>query len=147
MEDGLVIAKRRSEDTRSHLPGYEISAVNISSRQVGGDYYDVIPLTGGRWVMAIGDVSGKGTPASLLMASLQASIRALVPLGLSLSELTGRVNDLMTRNTTQGRFVTFFWGILEPETGRFTYVNAGATRRVRKNGEIERLSGGTDPQH
>ncbi len=148
MEDELVIAREIQKGLLPadlpDLPGYELSAVNISSRQVGGDYYDVIPLTGGRWVMAIGDVSGKGTPASLLMASLQASIRALVPLGLSLSELTGRVNDLMTQNTTQGRFVTFFWGILEPETGRFTYVNAGHNPPMlcRKDGAVERLEEG-----
>ncbi len=148
LEDELVIAKEIQKGLLPadlpDLPGYEISAVNISSRQVGGDYYDVIPLAGGRWVMAIGDVSGKGTPASLLMASLQASIRALVPLGLDLSELTGRVNNLMTQNTTQGRFVTFFWGILEPETGRFTYVNAGHNPPMlcRKDGSVERLEEG-----
>jgi sigma-B regulation protein RsbU (phosphoserine phosphatase) len=148
MEDELLIAK---EIQRGLLPaalpdldGYEISAINISSKQVGGDYYDVIPLGRTRWVFAIGDVSGKGTPASLLMASLQASIRALVPLGLTLSELTGRVNDLMMQNTTQGRFITFFWGILEPATGSFTYVNAGHNPPLlcRGNGEIEELDAG-----
>ncbi len=148
MEDELLIAKEIQKGLLPadlpDLPGYAISAVNISSRQVGGDYYDVIPLGVTRWVIAIGDVSGKGTPASLLMASLQASIRALVPLGLTLSELTGRVNDLMTQNTTQGRFITFFWGILEPGTGSFTYVNAGHNPPIlcRNNGSLERLDDG-----
>ena len=148
MEDELLIAKEIQKGLLPadlpNLPGYAISAVNISSRQVGGDYYDVIPLGRTRWVFAIGDVSGKGTPASLLMASLQASIRALVPLGLSLAELTGRVNDLMTQNTTQGRFITFFWGILDPETGSFTFVNAGHNPPIlcRGEGEIERLDAG-----
>ncbi len=148
MEDELLIAKEIQKGLLPadlpDLAGYAMTAVNISSRQVGGDYYDVIPLGKTRWVIAIGDVSGKGTPASLLMASLQASIRALVPLGLSLSELTGRVNDLMTQNTTQGRFITFFWGILEPESGGFTYVNAGHNPPFlcRSDGRLERLDEG-----
>lgn len=148
MEDELLIAKEIQKGLLPadlpDLPGYAISAVNISSKQVGGDYYDVIPLGRARWVVAVGDVSGKGAPASLLMASLQASIRALVPLGLSLSELTGRVNDLMTQNTTQGRFITFFWGILDPQTGRFSYVNAGHNPPLlcRADGTIELLEEG-----
>jgi sigma-B regulation protein RsbU (phosphoserine phosphatase) len=148
MEDELLIAKEIQKGllpaALPDLQGYTLSAVNISSRQVGGDYYDVIPLGRSKWVIAIGDVSGKGTPASLLMASLQASIRALVPLGLSLAELTGRVNDLMTQNTTQGRFITFFWGILDPETGIFTYVNAGHNPPFfcRADGSIELLEEG-----
>jgi sigma-B regulation protein RsbU (phosphoserine phosphatase) len=148
MEDELLIAKEIQKGllpaALPDLPGYSLSAVNLSSKQVGGDYYDVIPLGRSRWVVAIGDVSGKGTPASLLMASLQASIRALVPLGLSLSELTGRVNDLMTNNTTQGRFITFFWGVLEPGSGHFTYVNAGHNPPLlcRADGSIEPLGEG-----
>jgi len=148
LEDELLIARDIQKGLLPAdlptLPGYSMSAVNISSKQVGGDYYDVIPLGGGRWVIAIGDVSGKGTPASLLMASLQASIRALVPLELSLSELTGRVNDLMVQNTSQGRFITFFWGILAQEDGTFTYVNAGHNPPLlcRSGGGIERLDVG-----
>lgn len=148
LEDDLLIAR---EIQRGLLPaelprltGYAVAASNIPSRQVGGDYYDVIPAGDGRWVVAVGDVSGKGTPASLLMANLQASIRALVPLGLSLAELTGRVNDLMIRNTTQGRFITFFWGRLDPATGGFTYVNAGHNPPFvcRADGSLERLEEG-----
>jgi sigma-B regulation protein RsbU (phosphoserine phosphatase) len=148
LEDELLIAREIQKGLLPadlpDLTGYAISAVNISSKQVGGDYYDVLPLGPQRYVLAIGDVSGKGTPASLLMASLQASIRALVPLGLSLSELTGRVNDLMTQNTTQGRFITFFWGILEPGEGTFTYVNAGHNPPIlcRADGRTERLDAG-----
>jgi sigma-B regulation protein RsbU (phosphoserine phosphatase) len=148
LEDELLIARDIQQGLLPadlpNLPGYSMAAVNISSKQVGGDYYDVIPMGGGRWVFAIGDVSGKGTPASLLMASLQASIRALVPLHLSLSELTGRVNDLMVQNTNQGRFITFFWGILDQADGTFTFVNAGHNPPVlcRAGGTLERLDVG-----
>ncbi|HLB00320.1 MAG TPA: SpoIIE family protein phosphatase, partial [Bacteroidota bacterium] len=148
LEDELLIAREIQQAllpaALPNLGGYSMAAANISSRQVGGDYYDVIPLGGDRWVVAIGDVSGKGTPASLLMASLQASIRALVPLEMSLSDLTRRVNDLMVQNTSQGRFITFFWGILDQARSTFTYVNAGHNPPVlcRAGGTLERLEAG-----
>ncbi len=129
MEDELQIARGIQKgllpSVLPALPSMEIAATNISSRQVGGDYYDVIPMARGRHVIAIGDVSGKGTPASLLMANLQATIRALVPLELPLHELTARVNDLMCQNTGSDRFVTFFWAEIDPRQRSLTYVNAG----------------------
>ena len=89
LEDELIIAKEIQRGllpgTLPAVPGYEIAAMNVTSKQVGGDYYDVLPLPDGSHVIAIGDVSGKGTPASLLMANIQATIRALVPFGLPLS--------------------------------------------------------------
>jgi sigma-B regulation protein RsbU (phosphoserine phosphatase) len=129
LEDELMIAR---EIQKGLLPavlpvihGVEIAATNISSKQVGGDYYDVIRLQQAQHIIAIGDVSGKGSPAALLMANLQATIRALVPLNLPLAELTERVNDLMCRNTGGNKFVTFFWGMLDSEGKTLSYVNAG----------------------
>jgi sigma-B regulation protein RsbU (phosphoserine phosphatase) len=129
LEDELVIAKeiqsRLLPGTLPAIPGYEISAMNVTSKQVGGDYYDVLVLDDGRNVIAIGDVSGKGTPASLLMANIQATIRALAPFGLPLSDLTARVNNIIVENTGSDRFITFFWGTLDSSAGVFEYVNAG----------------------
>ena len=129
MEDELLIAREIQKgllpSVLPEIPGFRMSAANISSRQVGGDYYDVLVLPDGRFIIAIGDVSGKGPPAALLMANLQATIRALVPLDLGLSGLTGRVNDLMCENTGGNKFVTFFWGTIDPRTKTLTYVNAG----------------------
>jgi sigma-B regulation protein RsbU (phosphoserine phosphatase) len=148
LEDELVIAREIQKgllpSVIPSVPGFEIAAANISSKQVGGDYYDVIPLDGDRYVIAIGDVSGKGTPASLLMANLQATIRALVPLQLSISELTGRVNNLMCGNTGGNKFVTFFWGILDPAARTLTYVNAGHNYPylIRADGTVLRLDRG-----
>lgn len=148
MEDELLIAREIQKgllpSVLATIPGVEIAATNISSKQVGGDYYDVIPISEHRFVIAIGDVSGKGTPAALLMASIQASIRALVPLNLSLSELTERVNDLMCENTGGNKFVTFFWGIIDSQTLMFTYVNAGHNYPylIRREGTAERLDKG-----
>jgi len=148
MEDDLLLAREIQKgllpSVLPEVPGVELAAANVSSRQVGGDYYDVIALGGDRYVIAIGDVSGKGSPASLLMANLQATIRALVPLNLKLGELTGRVNDLMCENTGGDKFVTFFWGILDARTRSFVYVNAGHNPpyHQRANGLLHRLDRG-----
>ncbi len=148
LEDELLIAREIQKgllpSVLPTIPGFEIAATNISSKQVGGDYYDVIGLAGGRQIIAIGDVSGKGSPAALLMANLQAAIRALVPLDLSLSELTARVNDLMCANTGGNKFVTFFWGVLDPAVRTLTYVNAGHNYPylVHGDGRMDRLDRG-----
>jgi sigma-B regulation protein RsbU (phosphoserine phosphatase) len=148
LEDELLIAREIQKgllpSRLPEIPNFEIAATNISSKQVGGDYYDAISLGNSRYVIAIGDVSGKGTPASLLMANIQASIRALVPFDISMSELTKRVNDLMYENTSSDRFVTFFWGLLDAEKKGLTYVNAGHNHPylVRSDGRMERLEKG-----
>ena len=148
LEDELLIAKEIQNGLLPArlptIPHFDLAAMNISSKQVGGDYYDLIKIDQDRFVLAIGDVSGKGAPASLLMASLQATIRALVPLGLPLSDLTRRVNDLVCDNTRSDRFITFFWGILDASARTFNYVSAGHNPPYvfRANGRIERLDKG-----
>jgi sigma-B regulation protein RsbU (phosphoserine phosphatase) len=148
LEDELLIAREIQKgllpSVLPQIPRFDIAATNISSKQVGGDYYDVIPISKGRHIIAIGDVSGKGTPAALLMANLQATIRALVPLDLSLSELTQRVNDLMCQNTGGNKFITFFWGIIDPAAMTLMYVNAGHNYPylIHSGGTIGRLDKG-----
>jgi sigma-B regulation protein RsbU (phosphoserine phosphatase) len=148
LEDELLIAREIQKgllpNVLPEIPGLRISAANISSKQVGGDYYDVLALPDGRYIIAIGDVSGKGSPAALLMANLQATIRALVPLNLSLSELTGRVNDLMCENTGGNKFVTFFWGAIDREIRSLSYVNAGHNYPylIHHDGSFDRLDKG-----
>ncbi len=105
--------------------GYEIAAVNESSQQVGGDYYDVITLSEHEYVLAIGDVAGKGVPASLLMANVQAALRTIAPLRLPMPEATTRINAIIHANTGADKFITFFWGMLDTRAHSFTYVNAG----------------------
>lgn len=107
------------------LPGYQIAARTIPTQQVGGDCYDAIELGEGRVLLSVADVSGKGTPASLLMANFQAALRALAGLNLPLSELAARVNDIINGNTSADKFITAFFGILDPSEGTFRYVNAG----------------------
>lgn len=103
----------------------EIAAKNISSYQVGGDYFDILEAPEKRLLFAIGDVTGKGIPAALLMANLQAMLHVLLPIDISLSEASGQVNDIIYRNTPSDKFITFFWGIFNPDNSEFRFVNAG----------------------
>lgn len=112
--------------------------------QVGGDYYDVIQLSDSMFIVSIADVSGKGTPASLLMANLQATLRAFAPIGMPLSEMTARINDIIFENTGLSKFITFFCGLLDTEKHTFTYVNAGHNPPylIHRNGSFDRLEKG-----
>ncbi|HET9528810.1 MAG TPA: SpoIIE family protein phosphatase, partial [Blastocatellia bacterium] len=115
---------------------------------VGGDYYDFLLLPGDRFGIAIGDVSGKGIAAALLMASLQASLRSQAILGTdNVAELIGNVNRLVYDASAENRYATFFYAQYEPSTRLLTYVNAGhnAPTLLRKKGdewEIIRLDAG-----
>lgn len=126
------------------IKNYDIFAINISSKQVGGDYFEVMQMNSEEYIIAIADVSGKGIPASLLMANLQATIRALSPINASLTEKTGKINDIIFENTSTSKFITFFWGILNIKKNTFTYVNAGHNPPIllKKDGNLEYLSEG-----
>jgi len=125
------------------VPGFEVAARSRASRRVGGDHYDWIPLSGGRLALAVADVSGKGTPASLLMASVHASLRALAD-ALPPAALVERLNRFLCENTQANRFVTLFYGELDPAGGRLRYVNAGHVPpyRLGASEAAERLEAG-----
>jgi sigma-B regulation protein RsbU (phosphoserine phosphatase) len=149
MEDELKIAREIQQGLLpEHLPkinGFDIAAINIPSKEVGGDYYDVIKRKSGEYVLAIGDVSGKGTPASLLMANVQAVLRALAPSCTSVSQTTGQINDLVCSNIHgSNKFITFFWGILDPALRSFVYSNAGHNPPllIHTDKTIDRLGSG-----
>lgn len=148
MEDELIIARDIQKRLLPKiLPKYknlDISATNLSSKIVSGDYYDVFSLDGIRLMVAIADVSGKGTPASLLMASLQAILHALSPLNLSTSELVNRINKQIYENTSNDKFITCFLGIIDTFTKKLNYVNAGHNLPIiiKRNGEVIRLEKG-----
>jgi serine phosphatase RsbU (regulator of sigma subunit) len=107
------------------LPGIEMASCIKFCLDVAGDYYDIIPLEDGRVVLAIGDVSGKGVGAALLMANLQASLRTAQAMGASLSDSARRINRLVYDNTPPEMFITFFMLCIDPAGGTVTYVNAG----------------------
>lgn len=124
--------------------GFSCAATSIPSKQVGGDYYDFIRLNDGRLIIAIADVSGKGMPASLLMANVQAALRVLAPLNMKLEELVARINAIVYHNTSPDKFVTFFGAIFDPEDKSFAYINAGHNPPyvIRADGRVEELHEG-----
>jgi sigma-B regulation protein RsbU (phosphoserine phosphatase) len=115
--------------------GYDIAGFNVPSRHVGGDYFDVIPSGEHNLYLAIADVTGKGIPASLLMANLQAMLHILAPLNLNLAHTTGTINDIIYKNTPSDKFISFFWGVLDLEQNVFRYCNAGHNPPIHVNGE------------
>jgi sigma-B regulation protein RsbU (phosphoserine phosphatase) len=129
MEEELSLAKNIQvgllPDPLPEIDRFDLSAINISSRQVGGDYFDFIETPQHNHILAIADVTGKGVPASLLMANLQSMLHALAPIDITLDAATGSINDIIHNNTPADKFITFFWGKIYDEGKKFKYVNAG----------------------
>lgn len=107
------------------LDGWEIAALYRPAREVGGDFYDVIPLTDGRLGFVIGDVTDKGVPAALVMAATRSVLRASAQRLVDPSAVLERVNDHLCPDMPAKMFVTCLYGVLEPDTGRFRFANAG----------------------
>lgn len=148
LEEEMRLAREIQERLQpSKLPvfdGLETASLALPSRHVAGDYFDAIKLDKDRILYAIADVTGKGVPASLLMSNLQACLRVLVPLDLSLEEATSHMNRVITENTGFDKFITYFHGIYDRRDGSFKYVNAGhnPATLVRADGSIELLEKG-----
>ena len=119
------------------LPRYEVHALTIPSKHVGGDFYDVVPAEDGSWLVAIADVSGKGVPAALLSSMLQASLRTQAGNVESLPQILRNINTLLYRSTETQQFATFFLARVESASLRLTFSNAGHNWPVllRSNGE------------
>ena len=114
------------------IPGLDVAGLCVPAREVGGDSFDYLALPGGEWALAIGDVAGKGVSASLLMASLQASVRGLAADGIAdLPELMARLNRLMYEATPSNRFATFLIGVFNPATRRMRLCGAGHNPALR----------------
>ena len=126
------------------VPGLQIATMALPSREVGGDYFDVIELGNGRILFVVADVTGKSMPAALLMASLQACIHISAPLLRPVEEDVRNLNRVIHRNTAPDKFITAFCGIYDVESQRMEYVNAGHEPPfvIRMNGDILRLSEG-----
>lgn len=148
LEEELLIArdiqKQLLPDACPQLENYDISASNVPSRQVGGDYYDCIKISEHQFGLCIADVSGKGAPAAILMSNLQASLHVLVNTGIEIEEMTSKINDLIYRNTGFDKFITFFYGELDCKERTFTSVNAGHNPPYlfHKDGSFQLLSEG-----
>ncbi|MBI5021453.1 MAG: SpoIIE family protein phosphatase [Ignavibacteriales bacterium] len=105
--------------------GYDIAAISIPAKEVGGDYYDFINLDNTHIGICLGDVSGKGLPASLLMANLQATLRGQSFGECSPKKCLNRSNSLLYRSTSSDKFVTLFYSMLDTDQNRLVYSNAG----------------------
>jgi serine phosphatase RsbU (regulator of sigma subunit)/ketosteroid isomerase-like protein len=107
------------------LEGWQISPFYQPAREVGGDFYDFLKLSKGRLGILVGDATGKGVPAALVMASARSMLRALARASNSPGDVLRRVNDALVADIPANMFVTCFYAILDPETGSLTYANAG----------------------
>lgn len=124
--------------------GYDFDAVNISSEEVGGDYFDFIPIVDNQLGVTIADVSGKGLPASLIMASFRASLIAEIRNNYAIRTILRKVNNLICESVEKGKFVTAVYGVLDMKNRIFTFANAGHNPPIllRATGEVEFLSTG-----
>ncbi|MDX1642052.1 MAG: GAF domain-containing SpoIIE family protein phosphatase [Balneolaceae bacterium] len=149
MEEELSIAKSIQQgllpDPIPDIKGVDLAASTISSREVGGDYFDIAKTPDGNTILAIADVTGKGVPAALLMANLQSMLHVLLPVDITLSEATERINNLIFRNTPSDKFITFFWAKYLSTHKILRYVNAGHNPPLllrRNTEEFEELADG-----
>ncbi len=134
------VQQRMIPQTPPALPGIEFSSVYVPCFTLGGDFYDFIPLPADNLGLAVADVSGKGVPASLIMASVRAFLRAQVDNVYYLYEAIRRINLMLCRDTKPGEFVTLFYGVLDATSLRFTYCNAGhPPGLVLRDGELIEL--------
>jgi sigma-B regulation protein RsbU (phosphoserine phosphatase) len=126
------------------FPGYDISVAWRPAGPVSGDYLDVLRLDETHLALCVADVIGKGVPAALLMSNVQAAVHALAGEMLPTGELCGRINRIVAGNLGSGKFITFFYGVLDSARRRFSYTNAGHCEPilVRRNGECVRVNHG-----
>ncbi len=151
MEQDIAVAasiqQRILPSTLPEIAGYSLAGINIPSKSVGGDYYDCIPLRDGRYLLVIADVSGKGIPAALLVSSLHAYLSAYLESAFSLVDIAVRLNTAIHRASTDDKFITAFFGLLDPASGSVECVNAGHNTIYcrRADGEVVDLCKGGIP--
>jgi len=150
IKDSLRIASEIHEGllprTLPRIPGYAIAALQHSCEAIGGDYYDYIMLPDGRAWLVMADVAGKGYPAALTVANLQAMLHALASLGMPFEEAARYVNRNLCRTLTGGRFVTLFMAKLQPESHSLLWLNAGhLPPLLTRGGRLQRLHATSPP--
>ncbi|MDQ5844264.1 MAG: SpoIIE family protein phosphatase [Acidobacteriota bacterium] len=143
----MEIQQRFQPTAPPHVPGYELQGISFPCYEIGGDYYDFIQRADGRLVIALGDVSGKGTAAALLMSSLHAAIHAQTGSHDTLVETISAVNRYLADNIPPNRFVTLFFAELDPGSGALSFLNAGHNPPliVHAAGTVEQLASGGLP--
>ena len=144
MQQAALIQKGLLPSHPPTVAGMDIAGKTMACRTVGGDYYDFLAFPDGRVGMLVGDVAGKGTPAALLMSSLQARVQVLFEEADDLARKIGRLNRAVCSNCPENRFITFFMTVADPATGELVFTNAGHNPPlvVRGAGGFDRLAGG-----
>lgn len=144
LEQAAQIQRGILPDKSPNIAGLDVAGFNKACRTVGGDYYGFFPYPDGRIVLALGDVSGKGMPAALMVMALQARLEVLTADPADLAGLVARLNKITCANCPSNRFVTFFIARADPATGALGFANAGHNPPivVRASGEFETLEGG-----
>ena len=129
MQEELLVATKIQNEllpkTMLHIPGYDLFATTISAKSVGGDYYDFLQSEGPGVALCVGDVSGKGMPASMLMANLQATLRASFEAQHFPAKVLEQSNRLLHKSTSDEKFATVFLALLDSALNELRYANAG----------------------
>jgi len=138
MEIAGGIQKSFLPESSPQIEGMELAALNAPAKEVGGDFYDFIPISTDKWGLVIADVSGKGVPAALFMALSRTLVRANARGNLTAAAAIERANDLIAEDERANMFVTLFYCILDPKEKTLTYVNAGHNfpLMLRENGNV-----------
>jgi sigma-B regulation protein RsbU (phosphoserine phosphatase) len=144
LEQAAEIQRQFLPATAPSGPGLDLAGYNAACRTVGGDYYDFLSYPEGQIGVVIGDVAGKGMPAALMMTSLQAKVTALAETLADPADVVARLNRSLAVTCPRNRFVTFFFGVIDPRSNEISYCNAGHNPPllVRASGEIVQLDGG-----
>jgi sigma-B regulation protein RsbU (phosphoserine phosphatase) len=144
LDQAAVIQKRMLPDEAPKIPGADIAGFNAACKTVGGDYYDFFPYPDDKVALALGDVSGKGMPASLMMMALHARVQVLAEDPKDLGGFMARLNKATCAKCPSNRFITFFFCVFDAASGELRFANAGHNPPIvmRASGEAEMLEGG-----
>ncbi len=147
LSQAAEIQRRTLPDKAPQLAGLEVAGYNAPCRTVGGDYYDFFAYPDARVGLALGDVSGKGMPASLMAMALHARVQVLAEEPSDLGAFMTRLNKSTCFKCPSNRFITFFFCVLDGVTGSLTFANAGHNPPVvmRADSRVETLEGGGPP--
>ncbi|HEX6907815.1 MAG TPA: GAF domain-containing SpoIIE family protein phosphatase [Terriglobales bacterium] len=126
------------------VPGYKISGFSVPAGAVGGDWYDFIPLSQGRWGLVLADASGKGTAAALMMSAARGILRSLAENCATPGEVLDRLNRLLLNDFPVGRFVTMLYAVLDPAARTLSIANAGHPWPLLANGSAAQVVSGAN---
>jgi serine phosphatase RsbU (regulator of sigma subunit)/predicted ester cyclase len=139
IEQELQVARQIQQEllpkATPEIGGWEVAPYYKPAREVGGDFYDFLVLEDGRLGLIVGDATGHGMPAALVMATTRGMLRAVVQSLESPGEVLARVNEALAADIPPSTFVTCFYGILDPESGSFLYANAGHNLPCRRHND------------